>query len=788
MPKSSLLLSEENNVKFDGWDFADDVTEAVSIEENDHAYVIEDFTCSSPWEKFIAHIEETIRSWGLDTTANYVEPASKDTQIYFMDQTFTLSLYSRGLSNFEERHLPKAIGGLFQAPSYDLYDISAYFGVHFFLTIHPQSPLNESEAALLLSSLSIATSSVSIPVFVPVEDRSASIYIGRFEGDLISTQFKVQKARKPPKQLRYLSGLQQYFDEQIVSLCISFNVKELDKNSMKTVKSSSQIHAQFGFTRGIEKILSIRSKQSWRDFSLPSKTFDLPWGNSSFFPPLQALQLEISWPFFPSGKYVENPLYSDFEPQKAESWYISASWGTFDASNCPMHRCLSNIMHIFEKGALFKSFRDIRSDKLSSVLLSISEGPLMSIEHVDQELDVLFSLESEKYKRVFDRSTAWGSLLSLFVMRLMLVQSLGMFGLNLRTFVVFWERFVRRVRKFWDTGSSIPLTNDEIDLNNAVVYQKLQLLQKCLSKSPIESDISQSNPDGVLESSEINLLHSSEPLFIPRTQKHPPVTSDTLEQHQQLFESLGTSREASRLRAQLQGHTVLSDMQCFKAANPACRFEDFVRWYSPNDFVDGMLSERMDASGNLWKELWNDAKAVPFWRQAPLFNKQKEAELALDYLETISPENLFKELSIIAVENAIGALKRAISDSEGYAMECITKCENLVKSGETITFLENFQRTEWVCSKFMALKAVFGSSRIIEDILRYQGACLQNEDRIEVEPLFDFETPSSKRFKLIGLSDVPGHSSIEIPHTLYVETNSEPSNFLFATAWSSIDV
>ena len=33
-----------------------------------------------------------------------------------------------------------------------------------------------------------------------------------------------------------------------------------------------------------------------------------------------------------------------------------------------------------------------------------------------------------------------------------------------------------------------------------------------------------------------------------------------------------------------QAAEVVSDMAAFKAANPGCRFSDFVRWFSPNDW------------------------------------------------------------------------------------------------------------------------------------------------------------------------------------------------------------
>ncbi|MCL4125107.1 UNVERIFIED_CONTAM: hypothetical protein GTU68_008503, partial [Idotea baltica] len=67
--------------------------------------------------------------------------------------------------------------------------------------------------------------------------------------------------------------------------------------------------------------------------------------------------------------------------------------------------------------------------------------------------------------------------------------------------------------------------------------------------------------------------------------------------------------------------SLLSDMESFKAANPGSVLEDFVRWYSPRDWIEegppaegdphavrGHLSGRMLIPGNLWKEVWENAK------------------------------------------------------------------------------------------------------------------------------------------------------------------------------------
>ncbi|XP_071905422.1 uncharacterized protein [Coffea arabica] len=111
---------------------------------------------------------------------------------------------------------------------------------------------------------------------------------------------------------------------------------------------------------------------------------------------------------------------------------------------------------------------------------------------------------------------------------------------------------------------------------------------------------------------------------------------------------------------------LLSDMQAFKAANPGCILEDFVRWHSPPDWMEGdindeadetsdggdllstrgQLSRRMQKEGNLWRELWETAKPIPAMRQTPLFDEDLAVEGILNILEDISPSELFEQLFI----------------------------------------------------------------------------------------------------------------------------------------------
>lgn len=40
------------------------------------------------------------------------------------------------------------------------------------------------------------------------------------------------------------------------------------------------------------------------------------------------------------------------------------------------------------------------------------------------------------------------------------------------------------------------------------------------------------------------------------------------------------------LRTQILSASLLSDMESFKAANPHGKLEDFIRWYSPRDWIE----------------------------------------------------------------------------------------------------------------------------------------------------------------------------------------------------------
>uniref|UniRef100_A0A336MSV7 Rab3 GTPase-activating protein catalytic subunit n=1 Tax=Culicoides sonorensis TaxID=179676 RepID=A0A336MSV7_CULSO len=158
------------------------------------------------------------------------------------------------------------------------------------------------------------------------------------------------------------------------------------------------------------------------------------------------------------------------------------------------------------------------------------------------------------------------------------------------------------------------------------------------------------------------LVDSDEPLYIPVTQEPVPKTEDQLEDDAEVMLKLGPGSE---LRAQMMSASLFSDMESFKAANPAGKLEDFIRWYSPRDWIEdescdekdpfgrkGKLSPRMLIPGNMWQTTWEQAKPVPARRQRRLFDDTKEAEKVLHFFEAATIGSII-QMTISSLFNAV---------------------------------------------------------------------------------------------------------------------------------------
>ncbi|XGW05805.1 hypothetical protein V3C99_016283 [Haemonchus contortus] len=248
-------------------------------------------------------------------------------------------------------------------------------------------------------------------------------------------------------------------------------------------------------------------------------------------------------------------------------------------------------------------------------------------------------------------------------------------------FAQVWLEFVKRLRTYYDSTKDLPgLSNvTQPNLSHCFLHQKIQMLQCCISAKrrrhelydntkdfggdeffdaqSDQSDESSSSgsrkgtpKNGKLQSEqepsgrlhpfgEMRLLkHSDTLLYVPITQDRSPMTEDMVDEYANYLSSLDDGE--ARVQAQLD--VLRSDMQAFKAANPKCCLEDFIRWHSPKDWIEEeeCLSERMQLPDNTWVKCWSEAMPIPVINQARLFNESKIAEEILSLLENATVQQM----------------------------------------------------------------------------------------------------------------------------------------------------
>ncbi|AWP17112.1 putative rab3 GTPase-activating protein catalytic subunit [Scophthalmus maximus] len=249
-----------------------------------------------------------------------------------------------------------------------------------------------------------------------------------------------------------------------------------------------------------------------------------------------------------------------------------------------------------------------------------------------------------------------------------------------------------------------------------------------------EKDGSKSKAEGRLHPfNNMTLLNSTDLLYVPVTQEPAPMTEDLLEEHSEVLAKLGTSAEGTHLRARMQSACLLSDMESFKSANPGCVLEDFVRWYSPRDYIEeevidengdtvvkGNLSPRMKIPGNMWVEAWETARAIPARRQRRLFDDTKEAEKVLHYLAVQKPADLTLHLLPCILHSAIlklkeeesiediPSVKKSIQQATSQASKLLQPHNYDYKKLED--FINQLMTMEMVITQARSLKAKFAVS------------------------------------------------------------------------------
>ncbi|CEO99757.1 Rab3 GTPase-activating protein catalytic subunit [Plasmodiophora brassicae] len=426
--------------------------------------------------------------------------------------------------------------------------------------------------------------------------------------------------------------------------------------------------------------------------------------------------LNVHWTPFPEGTFVDSAIFSDLQPLSAPVWEVHARLRPGPALR--LSRKLATFVATCRKCESCETLQDIAN-------LDRSFTPLYVVEHEVKAVFTDPALSASRFSSSNNPTKAcpFRSILSnlVFVMQ--------RYGGEPHRLAQIYLAFVTELQQLWDRCLPIPLPDDGTvpDMSSCIVHQKLQVLARCIeirrvsvdqrpqvvspaasrkmldfsSGSSGDDDDAQVTEDDAVQEAPMEqpvgvnrdvhmppgttLLGTQRPMHVPITLEQPLLTEDQVEAQHEMLAGLGTDPESSKVRAELQSASLASDMSAFKAANPGARLVDFVRWYSPNDFVDGRLSQRMsdgDQHHNPWRKLWARAVPCPAAKQKPLFDAVAQGELILDYLRTISPGRLMGQLAAIAVSNAAHVIANVFPDVIAGAPRTRAMLESLMKHAD----------------------------------------------------------------------------------------------------------
>uniref|UniRef100_A0A914Y5P6 Rab3 GTPase-activating protein catalytic subunit n=1 Tax=Panagrolaimus superbus TaxID=310955 RepID=A0A914Y5P6_9BILA len=559
-----------------------------------------------------------------------------------------------------EERFPVATNDLLLTESnfYPWSIITQQYGVFEYLLLSPAKDdsnniTSENESQMILSAIDIATvnSECTLPIFLQFGAPDRIFFIGSVQNGNIRTTFQTVHTHHAFSKHKCLSGLVDIFKERLndstipaLDITVAIELEYILRNDFdydndlhiddEYIKNLDICTLPFGTRRDVVK--EFRLLTGWPALKQEAITDTI---NYSDLDPYAAPRWRASVTFH---KGVQGLLHSSLS--KAKEYLKSTDEATVTEKLGPKPSESKSAADIFRPvvdgggsgmniniGAVQLPISDIKLKEIINSVFNVVYDNTPSNDHsneIHKECEnTLKSAKAALSGSIVDNLTK--------TILLALVQSESSKN-RILTVCQIWEAFTEKVRSYWETNKDIPGLEDTNipDLSKCLLHQKLQMIQCCIDSrrkrhelfdqtknfsthedeffdAPDEFSVNEETPltltdtvnfepEGRLQKSEtLKLLNRPEqPLYVPITQDRSPMTEDMLEEHAEYLASMPGD---DRVKAQLD--TLLSDMQAFKAANPGCCIEDFVRWHSPRDYVEeedgtGHLSERMDMEDN----------------------------------------------------------------------------------------------------------------------------------------------------------------------------------------------
>ncbi|XP_076731451.1 rab3 GTPase-activating protein catalytic subunit-like, partial [Maylandia zebra] len=315
-----------------------------------------------------------------------------------------------------------------------------------------------------------------------------------------------------------------------------------------------------------------------------------------------------------------------------------------------------------------------------------------------------------------------------------------------------WQEFVLELRYRWENNHLIcGLAGGAPDLRCCLLHQKFQMLNCCIERKKARDD-SHKVPEGKEKEHRVSgacqksrqgpecATSASSSTREMSQGKSWDSWSDSEEEFFKCLSDQGET-EATQAEGRAEGRlhpynnmTLLNSAEPLYvhsdslAANPGCVLEDFVRWYSPRDYVEeevvdekvntmvmGTLSPRMKIPGNMWVEAWETARVTPARRQKRLFDDTKEAEKVLHYMAMQKPADLARHLlpcilhaTILKEEESaedIPSVQKTIQQATVQASKLLQSPNQDYKKLED--FINQLLSMETVITQARSLKAKF---------------------------------------------------------------------------------
>ncbi|XP_054798208.1 uncharacterized protein LOC129303138 [Prosopis cineraria] len=509
----------------------------------------------------------------------------------------------------------------------------------------------------------------------------------------------------------------------------------------------------------------ISIKQDWQD-----KIKNIRIGRKEVEDTDKVGDTTMTFPFYDENLYILN-MKNDIESKASEATPTVEGLIAATKDPIPPSSVLRQLAVAVEDGRRTRSVKDFTASSANSspagdkgglslqamkALVLGEKDEKLAIDFIKDEkigflINSLFDPEGEFLKRKINSKSEENSIASLsrdihgappesIVVKL--AEIIGNFR-SLQKMALFWCSVVVELKKLWSEEQHIPgVPLDEIpDLRSCLLYQQFQVINCCISRKR-RRYIATESLDSLMESSSITtesmdhrdsipkapvlyarlntgelvlrlgadrpsgdltLLETGEPVYSPIMQEGPLLTEDLIKETEEFVLRTGSvGAGCSQL---------LSDMQAFKAANPGCILEDFVRWHSPPDWseceqnteakdssdvgdsgeslsIRGQLSQRMQKEGNLWRELWGTSKPVPAVKQTPLFDEDLAVEGILRAFEDIQPSELFKQLFVSLLGLGFAIAEPLLSGSSDFSKLFYDCKEYLVVTCQSSTWSE----------------------------------------------------------------------------------------------------